>query len=132
MGSEPERATVDELLARARQQLTRVTAQQAVDEVANGAVLVDIRSDVQRAADGVVPEAVYVPRNVLEWRADPDSGFAEPALGDRGTRLIVMCNDGYQSSLAAATLRQLGRDATDLIDGFVGWRDAGLTVRKSQ
>jgi rhodanese-related sulfurtransferase len=131
MGTEPDHATVDELLVSARQQLSRVTPEQAARELAHGAVLVDIRSDAQRAADGVVPEAVYVPRNVLEWRADPDSGFSEPALGDRETRLILMCNEGYQSSLAAATLQLLGRDATDLIGGFMSWRDAGLAITES-
>jgi rhodanese-related sulfurtransferase len=97
-------------------------------ELAKGGVLVDIRSDAQRAADGVVPHAVYVPRNVLEWRADPRSGYAEPALGGSETRLILMCHEGEQSSLAAATLQLLGRNATDVIGGFVAWRAAGLPV----
>jgi rhodanese-related sulfurtransferase len=68
---------------------------------------------------------------VLEWRADPESGYSDPALGDRDTRLILICNEGYQSSLAAATLQLLGRDATDVIGGFASWRAAGLPVNGS-
>lgn len=126
--SQSRRFTIDELLAASRQQLCRVLPVQVMAELANGGVLVDIRSDVQRAADGLVPHAVYVPRNVLEWRADPQSGYAELALGGPETRLILMCHEGDQSSLAAATLQLLGRDATDVIGGFVSWRAAGLPV----
>jgi rhodanese-related sulfurtransferase len=94
-----------------------------------GAVLVDIRSEVQRATDGVVPQAVFVPRNVLEWRLDPDSGGANPVLAQLDARVIVMCHEGSQSSLAAATLQELGFEkATDLIGGFQAWRASGLPV----
>jgi rhodanese-related sulfurtransferase len=126
--SRSRRVTVDELLDDARSALDRVLAPQVLAAVSDGAVLVDIRSDAQRAADGVVPDAVYVPRNILEWRADLQSSHPEPALGGPDTRLILMCNEGYQSSLAAATLQLLGRDATDVIGGFVAWRAAGLPV----
>jgi rhodanese-related sulfurtransferase len=103
-----------------------------MSEIGDGrAVLVDIRSDAQRATDGVLPDAVYIPRNVLEWRADPESGHSEPALGERDTRLILICNEGYQSSLAAATLQLLGREATDVIGGFLAWHAAGLPVGRS-
>jgi rhodanese-related sulfurtransferase len=121
---------IDRLLAQARRRLRRIAPADAGEELAQGGVLVDIRSDSQRAADGLLPDAVHVPRNVLEWRADPDSGFSDPALGGRETRLILICHEGYQSSLAAATLQLLGRDATDVIGGFVGWRAAGLPVNK--
>jgi rhodanese-related sulfurtransferase len=124
----PDRVTVEELLERARARLERLSPEQAYARLhATGAVLVDIRSDSQRSADGLIPQAVHVPRNVLEWRADPDSGYPEPALGDLRTPLIVICHEGYQSSLAAATLQLLGRtDATDVIGGFEAWRAAGL------
>jgi len=121
-------ARVDQLLAEARAQLNRVEPRDTPALLADGAVLVDIRSDAQRASDGVIPDAVYVPRNVLEWRADPESDDAEPALGDHHTRLVLICNEGYQSSLAAATLRRLGRDATDVVGGFLAWRESGLPV----
>ncbi|MEA2272913.1 MAG: hypothetical protein QOI98_1621, partial [Solirubrobacteraceae bacterium] len=80
----------------------------------DGALLVDIRSEVQRARDGVVPGSHHFPRNVLEWRLDPDSGACDPAVADLDAHVIVMCDEGYQSSLAAATLKTLGFDrATD-------------------
>jgi rhodanese-related sulfurtransferase len=95
--------------------------------VAEGAVIVDTRPLDQRRAQGVVPGAAVVPRNVLEWRADPTSGYGDPALV--GRRLIVMCAEGYSSSLAAATLGEIGvSGATDMIGGFLAWRDAGLPV----
>ena len=125
-----ERLTVDALLERARRRLRRVEPREAAAAVARGAVLVDIRSELHRARDGVIPGAVHHPRNVLEWRADPASGAADPALGDDlGRELILVCDGGYQSSLAAATLQDLGRTgATDLVGGFAAWRAAGLPV----
>ena len=123
------RTTIDDLLRRARERLERLTPGETLAAVREGAVLVDIRSEVQRATDGVVPQAVFVPRNVLEWRLDPDSGAANPVLARPDARVIVMCNEGYQSSLAATTLQDLGFEgATDLIGGFQAWRSAGLPV----
>ena len=123
------RATVDDLLARARERFERLTPGEALAAVRAGALLVDIRSESQRAADGVVPQAVFVPRNVLEWRLDPDSGVANPVLARPEARVIVMCDEGHQSSLAAATLQDLGfARATDLIGGFQAWKAAGLPV----
>ena len=122
--------TVDQLMARARTRLQRVSAQQAAAEVADGALIIDIRSETQRERDGVVPGALYLPRNVLEWRCDPRSEARHPEASDPGRKLIVMCDAGYASSLAAATLQELGReDATDLIGGFQAWRAAGLPVQ---
>jgi rhodanese-related sulfurtransferase len=90
---------------------------------------VDIRSDHQRERDGVVPGAIHHPRNVLEWRADPASDARDPRIADYDAHVIVMCDAGYQSSLAAATLQTLGlRRATDLDGGFQAWRAAGLPV----
>ncbi len=120
---------IDELLAAARSRLTRVTAEQASQAMADGAVLVDIRADSQLERDGTIPGAVVIPRNVLEWRADPACDFHDPRLSQRTGPLMLICAEGYQSSLAAATLHDLGiADATDVIDGFDGWRDAGLPV----
>ena len=97
--------------------------------MADGALLVDIRSERQRDADGVVPGSLFIARNVLEWRMDPSSGHQHPSVGGLDRRVILMCNEGYQSSLAAATLQTLGfARATDLIGGFQAWRDAGLPV----
>jgi rhodanese-related sulfurtransferase len=121
--------SVDELLAQARTRLERVDPRQALAAVESGeALIVDIRADSQRAADGVVPGAVFIPRNVIEWRADPSTGYADERLTS-GRRIVVMCNEGYQSSLVAATLQELGlEDATDLAGGFQAWRGAELPV----
>ena len=128
------RKTIDDLLAEARERLDRVDAHQAAAAVGEGALLVDIRQRPQRARDGVVPGAVYHPRNVLEWRADPESDSSDPALaGDLERQVIVMCDAGYASSLAAAPLKDLGFvRATDLDGGFQAWRDAGLPVEDAE
>ena len=123
------RKTIDELLNEVRGRIDRVSPEEALAEVAGGALLVDIRSESQRAADGVVPGAIYHPRNVLEWRMDPASGYDDPVVGGPERRVIVMCDAGYASSLAADTLRQIGfARAADLDGGFQAWRDAGLPV----
>lgn len=118
---------IDDLLGRSRAGLARLTPQAAQEAVRAGAVIVDTRPLDQRRAQGVVPGAVVVGRNVLEWRADVTSGHADDRLA--GKDLIVMCAEGYSSSLAAATLQQIGlARATDMIGGFEAWRDAGLPV----
>ena len=124
-------ATIEELLERARANLTRVTAGEAAAAVAErGALLVDIRAESQRAAEGTVPQARFVARNVLEWRLDPACEHRDPDLASYERPVILMCHEGYQSSLAAATLRELGVDATDMIGGFQAWRDAGLPTER--
>ena len=121
--------TLDELLQRARAGLARVALGEVADAVRSGAVLVDIRSDEQRARDGHVPGAVRVARNVLEWRCAPSSAWRDPAVSDPGRRVILMCDEGFQSSLAAHGLQELGLPrATDLAGGFQAWRAAGLPV----
>jgi rhodanese-related sulfurtransferase len=125
----PEPSTVDDLLLDARARLARVSPSEAAEAAAMGlATLIDIRSESQRATGGVIPEAVFVPRNVLEWRLDPACEHRDPALARRDRRLILICDGGYQSSLAAANLQRLGLDATDVIGGFQAWRSEGLPV----
>lgn len=119
---------VEDLLSEARRGLARLSPREALDANQDGAVLVDIRSDSQRASDGVIPAAVFVARNVLEWRLDPSCKHRDPMLARRDHLVIVICNEGYQSSLAAANLRRLGLDATDVIGGFHAWRDADLPI----
>ena len=120
---------VDELLAAARVGLDRVGPQDAASAVASGATLVDIRAESQIAADGVVPGAMIISRNVLEWRLDPSCEFRRSDAPGLDAHVILMCNEGYASSLAAATLRSLGFErATDLDGGFQAWRTAGLPV----
>ena len=117
---------IDLLLSAARARLDRVDPETAALELEQGAVLVDIRPAAQRAQEGEVPGALVVERNVLEWRFDPTSDAALP-VADDDLRVIVLCQEGYTSSLAALALRDVGvRRATDVIGGFAAWRDAGL------
>jgi rhodanese-related sulfurtransferase len=121
--------TVEELLAAARATLLRLVPAAAHVAMCDGALLVDIRSDSQRAADGTIPGAAFVSRNVLEWRLDPTCPHCDQRLvaGDR--LLVLICNEGYQSSLAAATVQRFGpRPVADVIGGFQAWRAAGLPV----
>jgi rhodanese-related sulfurtransferase len=121
--------TVEDLLAEARSGLVRLDPPAAAAAVEAGAVLVDIRSELQRERDGVVSGSVFFPRNVLEWRCDPASPARDERVCDPARQLILMCDEGYQSSLAAANLRRLGFErATDLAGGFQAWRAAGLPV----
>ena len=120
---------VDQLLAEARSALgERPTAAGAAKAVEDGALLVDIRSDSQRARDGSIPGAVRIARNALEWRADPASADRDERVADTSRRIVLFCDEGYASSLAAANLRRFGLDATDLDGGFQAWRAAGLAV----
>jgi rhodanese-related sulfurtransferase len=120
---------IDELLERSRAGLRRLTPEEAQAAANSGAVIVDTRPIDQRRRQGVVPGAVVVGRNVLEWRSDPTSAHADPAVTGRRGALIVMCAEGYSSSLAAATLQAIGvADATDMAGGFLAWQAAGLPV----
>jgi len=121
---------VDELLAEARSGLERVTPAQSSAALDAGAILIDIRPSEQRNRDGEIPGAHVIARNVLEWRLDPVGEYRDPAVAHADRQMIVFCNAGYASSLAAATLRQLGLDATDMIGGFQAWREEGLPVRE--
>ena len=126
----PERS-IDDVLADARAQLVRVDVHEAAAAMAAGAVLVDIRPIEQRSRDGEVPGALMIDRNVLEWRLDPQSAHRIPEAARRDHRIMVLCNEGYASSLAAATLRELGLDATDVDGGFQAWLAAGLPTRST-
>jgi len=121
---------VDAMLADARSRLERIDVEAAYREVLEGALLVDIRPAAQRAAEGEVSPALrplVVERNVLEWRFDPRS---EACLAEASydARILVLCQEGYTSSLAADALRSLGLDATDIVGGFAAWRTAHLPV----
>ena len=124
---------VDDLLRAARARLRRLTPAEAAAAQAAGGVIVNIRADAQRAADGLVPGALVVPRNVLEWRADPVSPDRDPRIAEASGPVVLMCAEGFASSLAAATLQDLGlADATDMAGGFVAWRAAGLPVERAR
>lgn len=126
------RRSIDEVLQDRRAGLRRVTAVEAYDALQGGAVLVDVRPEAQRRDHGVIEAAVVVDRNVLEWRLDPASPHRLPWV-TYGTRVIVVCQQGYSSSLAAATLQELGlAAATDLVGGFEAWQAAGLPVSRRE
>ncbi|GGM29319.1 MULTISPECIES: rhodanese-like domain-containing protein [Micromonospora] len=125
--SPPGSRGIDEILAAARARLRRLDPEQAHLAHRDGAVLVDIRPAAQRAAHGSVPGALIVERNVLEWRFDPRSAARLPGVTDYDLPVLVLCQEGYTSSLAAAALQDLGlHRATDVIGGFMAWRIAGL------
>ena len=123
---------IDELLAEARAGLDRLTPAEALDAMRRGeAVVVDIREEDRRVRDGRVAGAVEIARNVLEWRCAPDSEWRDERVSDPGRRIVVMCDEGYQSSLAAANLKRLGLEqAADLDGGFQAWLAAGLPVER--
>ena len=121
---------VDALLADARSRLERIDVETAYRETLDGALLVDIRPAAQRADEGEVSPALrplVVERNVLEWRFDPRSEACLPEAS-YDARILVLCQEGYTSSLAADALRSLGLDATDVVGGFRAWREAHLPV----
>ena len=123
----PGARTIDDLLAEARSRLRRLTPVEAAARWAAGAVLVDIRPAAQRAAEGEVPGALLVERNVLEWRFDPASDARLPQATGYDVEVLVLCQEGYTSSLAADALQTLGlHRATDVVGGFRDWRAAGL------
>ena len=119
--------SIDDLLAVARTRIARVTPHEAVDRIAAGALLVDIRPAAQRRQEGEVPGALVVERNVLEWRFDPSSDARLPEATGYDLEVIVLCSEGYTSSLAADALRSLGLwRSADVIGGFRAWAAAGL------
>jgi rhodanese-related sulfurtransferase len=125
---------IDELLERERARLQRLTPEQAATAAAEqDALLVDIRYAALRERDGVIPGALVVERNELEWRLDPLCTHRVPEATDHDRLVVVFCNEGYASSLAARSLHALGlHRATDVIGGFQAWAAAGLTVRQPE
>ncbi len=121
---------VDALLAAARKRIARVEPDEAwAAAEADEALIVDVRSSDERRRDGIVPGSVHVPRSVLEWRADPGGRWHNPQLGGVDRRLLILCAEGFSSSLAAASLVDLGRPRSgDVSGGFAAWRRAGLPI----
>jgi len=117
--------TIDQMLAAARSRLRRLSPAEAARAIDRDALLVDIRPAGQRATEGEIPGALVIERNVLEWRVDPTSDARIPQASYE-VPVIVICSEGYTSSLAAASLRELGVDATDIDGGFHAWFAAGL------
>ena len=125
--------TVDDLLSSSRQRIRRLDPHETAEACRRGALLIDIRPTVQRRWEGEVPGAVVIERNVLEWRVDPASAHRLTQITDHDREIVVMCSEGYASSLVAATLVDLGfSSAADLDGGFQAWARAGLPVRNAR
>lgn len=121
--------TIAQLLEEARGRIARIEPPDALLATRTGALIVDIRSDRARERDGIVPGSLHIPRTVLEWRADPGSPSRNLSVGGLDRQLIVLCDHGYSSSLAAATLVELGFErAADVIGGFEAWAATGLPI----
>lgn len=127
MCSSPPRNALDEMLARARARIRRLEPPEAHEAGSRGALIVDIRCSTDRDRDGVIPGSLHVPRTVLEWRLAPDSAWRSPHAPDLDQEVLVVCDHGYASSLAAAALADLGFSrAGDIVGGFEAWHLAGL------
>lgn len=123
------RLTVHDVLAETRSHLVRLTPPEVLAALRGGALLIDTRSEDERRARGYVPESMHIPLSVLEWRVDPDSESHDEAIDSFDKHLILLCAQGYSSSLAARRLQQLGfRRATDVIGGFEAWEGGGLPI----
>ena len=121
--------TLEELLEEASARISRLEPRAALSAAAAGALIVDIRSNDARQRDGIVPGSLHIPRTVLEWRVAQDSANRNPYVGGTGQKLVLLCDHGCSTVLAAATLVDLGfANAGDVIGGFAAWRDAGLPV----
>jgi rhodanese-related sulfurtransferase len=120
--------TVEEMLAAAREEIWRLTPAEAMRALERGALLVDIRQAHQRERDGLVPGAHVVERNVLEWRLDPRGEHRDPRLARADVPVVLICDEGYQSSLAAAALRRFGLDAGDVSGGVQAWKHEALPL----
>jgi rhodanese-related sulfurtransferase len=131
MTDEQARKTIDDLMREARDRLDRLGPEETLDAQRAGALVVDTRSSDERRRDGIIPGSLHLPRSVLEWRVDPDAPpeFHNPHVRGLEQQLVLVCAHGESSSLAAATLQELGfAGATDLEGGFEAWRQAGLPV----
>lgn len=130
-GDTGARRTVEEMLVDARSRFVRLSPAQAAVAQAAGALLVDIRGDDQVRTHGTIPGSIRIPRNVLEWRLDPACPARDSRLADPRATIVVVCQEGYQSSLAASNLHDLGLvRATDLEGGFEAWQAHGLPVER--
>jgi rhodanese-related sulfurtransferase len=125
------RKTITDLLSEARARLERLEPEEALVAQRSGALLIDTRSHDERAREGVIPGSLHIPRSVLEWRLDPDADpeYRNPNIAGLDEPIILVCAHGYSTSLAAATLQDLGfKRATDLVGGFAEWKERGLPV----
>ena len=128
-----KRRTLDDLLADAEARIERFSPAEAHAAMQKDALVIDIRSDTCREQNGIVPGSLHIPRTVLEWRTAPDSSFRNPHVGALDRQIILLCDHGYSTILAAAVLTELGfTRAGDIIGGFAAWRDAHLPVGRAR
>ncbi len=128
------RKTIDDLVREARSRLERLEPEEALAAQGAGALLIDTRSNDERARYGVIPGALHIPRSVLEWRLDPDtdSAYRNPNVLGLDQWLVLVCANGYSTILAAATLQEIGFGrATDVVGGFMAWKGQGLPVERA-
>lgn len=119
--------TIEEMLTEARMLIRRLEPRDAHAAAANGTPIIDLRCPTDRARDGVIPGSLHIPRTVLEWRLAPDSPWRSPYAPALDEELLLLCDHGYSSSLAARSLTDLGfLNAGDIVGGYAAWRDAGL------
>lgn len=131
MAMDAPRRTLDEMLDQARARVNRLDPEAALAAAGRGAPIIDIRSVVDRERDGIIPCSIHIPRTVLEWRLDPDSLLRNPHIDGADQHMVLVCDHGYSSLLAAAALIDLGfADVSDVIGGFAEWRDAGLPTAR--
>ncbi len=132
MSASVHRRTLDDLLADAEARIERFSPAEAHAATKTDALMIDIRSDNDRERDGIAPGSLHIPRTVLEWRTAPDSSFRNPHVGTLDRQVILLCDHGCSSILAAAVLTELGfTRAGDVIGGFAAWRDAGLPISRA-
>lgn len=129
MSNSAARRTIHELVQQASARIDRLQPAEAHAAMREGALLIDVRSDAARERDGIVPGSLHVPRTVLEWRLDPGSEWRSPHAPELDEHVVVLCDHGFSSVLAAATLAELGfTRSADVVGGFAAWREAGLPV----
>jgi rhodanese-related sulfurtransferase len=132
MAVSARRRTLDQLVEKARARVKRHEPHAALAAVDGGALMIDIRDHLDRERDGIVPGSVHIPRTVLEWRLDPDSEWRNPHVGGLDQELILLCDHGCSSLLAAATLADLGfTRVSDVIGGFTAWHEARLPIAEA-
>lgn len=130
-GRDRSAITLTELLAEARSELTRLTPMELIDALSAGAIVLDTRTPTDRALYGCIPGSIHTPRTVLEWRVALDAPLRIPRITNHDQLIVVVCNEGFSSGLAAASLQRLGfHRATDLVGGVLAWKDAGLPIEE--
>ncbi|MBG92531.1 MAG: sulfurtransferase [Chloroflexi bacterium] len=122
-----KRKSINEILDLTQKKISRLTPEEAHSAQKKGALIIDTRDSADQLTEGIIPEAKLITRNTLEWRCDPEAELPDPLLSKLDKKIIIMCNDGYSSSLAVKSLMDIGRtDVSDIIGGYRAWKNYGL------